>query len=176
MMEDKFGNPAPFCSLNEKIICPMTDHQEKPTRWDALKSILLSPDKRKAIGSAWSLYFYLIFRLDSDNQFVTNFAELAGDLSEKPETVKKWKEKLVRGGVISSRKVKHGVALSLFPPYDSPATALKDDIVELRLRSDVKTRNMLKMALGADYLVLLPILADLAQRIERLEKMKQPSH
>lgn len=149
----------------------MTDNQEKPTRWDALKAILLSQEKRSSIGSAWSLYFYFIFHMDSKNEFVTSLMEIAENMEVSPDTVKKWKEKLIGAGVLSSRKVKHGVALSLLPPYDSPATALKDDIVELRLRSDVKTRNMLKMALGADYLVLLPILADLAQRVERLEKI-----
>lgn len=138
--------------------------QEKPTRWDALQSILLASEKRKAIGVAWPLYFYLVFRLDYRNQLVTNFGELAEELKEKSGTLKKWKERLVRRQVVSNKKVKHGFALSLLPPYDSPSSALKDDIVELRLRSDVKTRNMLKMVLGADYLVLLPILAALAQR------------
>lgn len=149
----------------------MPDDEAKPTRWDALRSILLASERRKAIGAAWPLYFHLVFRLDYRNQLVTNSGELTEELKEKSGTIKKWKERLVRRQVVSNKKVKHGVALSLLPPYDSPATALKDDIVELRLRSDVKTRNMLKMALGADYLVLLPILADLAQRVERLEKI-----
>lgn len=147
----------------------MTENQEKPTRWDALKSILLSSEKRKAIGSAWPLYFYLIFHLDSKNEFQTSLRDLAKDLEENQNTVKRWKEQLIRARVISNRQTKHGIILSLLPPYDSPATALKDDVVELKLRSDPKTRNMLKMALGSNYMVLLPILADLAQRVERLE-------
>ena len=53
-------------------------------------------------------------------------------------------------------------------------TAIKDDIAEMRLRSDPKTRHLLKMALGSDDLVMLPILADLAQRLEYLEKIILP--
>ena len=82
---------------------------------------------------------------------------------------RRWEEHLIRMRVISSRQASHGVILSLLPPYDSPATALKDDVVELKLKSDPKTRNMLKMALGSNYMVLLPLIADLAQRVERLE-------
>ena len=102
--------------------------------------------------------------------------ELSKKLGQRPPTVKRWKEHLVRTRIISNRQTKHGVILRLLPPYDSPATALKDDVVELKLRSDPKTRNMLKMALGSNYMVLLPIIADLAQRVERLEgNPKAPS-
>lgn len=55
----------------------LKDAQEKPTRWDALKSILFSIERRKAIGSGWSLYFYLVYRLDSKNELQTSLSELA---------------------------------------------------------------------------------------------------
>lgn len=89
-------------------------------------------------------------------------------------TVKRWKKQFIKTRVILNRQTKHGIILSPLPPYDSPATALKDDVVELKLRSDPKTRNMLKMALGSNYMILLPILADLAQRVERLEGNASP--
>lgn len=150
-------------------------NDEVPTRWDALKSILFSAEKRKAIGHAWILYFHLVFHMDSRNELLTNFQRLAKDLDESVATIKRWKRKLVTANVVSSRQINHGIALTLLPPYDSPATAMKDDIVELRLRSDPKTRNMLKMALGSDYLVLLPILSDLVHRVQRLEKINSSS-
>lgn len=154
----------------------MANTEDKPTRWDVLKSILLSAEKRNAIGHAWSLYFYLVYHLDSKNELRIGMGELSRALEKPPPTVKQWKEHLIRMKVISSRQAKHSVVLSLLPPYDSPATALKDDVVELKLRSDPKTRNMLKMALGSNYMVLLPIIADLAQRVERLEgNSKAPS-
>ena len=147
----------------------MTNSADKPTRWDALKAILLSPERRKTIGTCWPLYFHLIYHLDSKNELQVSMNQLSRDLDESASTIKKWKEQLIKKRVVSNRQTKHGIILSLLPPYDSPATALKDDVVELRLRSDSKTRNMLKMALGSNYMVLLPIIADLAQRVERLE-------
>ena len=154
----------------------MTKNLETPTRWDALKAILLSQEKRKAIGSGWPLYFYLMYHLNLKNELQINMSELAEDLGESAPTVRRWKAQLINARVILNRPTKHGIILSLLPPYDSPATALKDDVIELKLRSDPKTRNMLKMALGSNYMVLLPIIADLAQRVERLEgNPKTPS-
>lgn len=150
----------------------MFKNEEIPTRWDALKSILLFPEKRKAIGPAWTLYFYLIFQMDSKNKLVTNYQKLKEDLEEGIPTIKKWKERLIKERIIINQQINHGIAISLLPPYDAPAIAIRDDIVELKLRSDPKTRNLLKMALSSDYLALLPILSDLAQRMEHLEKTR----
>ena len=109
--------------------------------------------------------------------FIFLFDVPSEDLGESAPTVRRWKAQLINARVILNRPTKHGIILSLLPPYDSPATALKDDVIELKLRSDPKTRNMLKMALGSNYMVLLPIIADLAQRVERLEgNPKTPSN
>ena len=142
---------------------------EKPTRWDALKEIFLTTEKRKTIGPAWPLYVHLIFRGDPTNRLVTSNINISEDLGEKVATVKKWKERLTTSGIIQTKRTRHGVILSILPPYDSPVTAMKDDVVEMRLKSDPKTRNLLKMALASDSMALLPVIADLARKVEVLE-------
>lgn len=145
---------------------------EGPTRWDALKGILFYREKRRAIGPAWPLYFYLIFQGDPANRLVTSYPRLVEDLGESADTLKKWKEGLIERGVLENKQASHGMILSLVPPFDAPVTALRDDWVELRLRSDAKTRHLLKTALGADSMALLPIVADLAKKVELLESKK----
>lgn len=148
----------------------LVESQEAPTRWDALKQIMLYREKRRSLGSAWQLYLYLCFQVDPGNRLVTNYPKLSEDLGEPMGTIKKWKERLIREQVISSQKTKHGFVVSVLKPYDTPVTAMKDDLVELRLRSDHKTRNLLKTALGSDSGALLTIIADLARKVEALEK------
>lgn len=126
-------------------------------------------ERREAIGPAWQLYLYLAFQGDTRNRFVANYPKLAEDLGEPMGTIKKWKERLIREKVITNEKTKHGFVISILAPYDTPVTAMKDDLVELRLRSDHRTRNLLKMALGSDSGALLTIIADLVRKVEALE-------
>ena len=152
----------------------MVETKDTPTRWDALKNVMFYRERREAIGSAWQLYLYLAFQGDPRNRFVTNYPKLAEDLGEPMGTIKKWKERLILEKVIASEKTKHGFVISLLPPYDTPVTAMKDDVVDLRLRSDSKTRNIIKMALGSDSGALLTIIADLARKVEALESRVNP--
>jgi len=150
----------------------VVNSMDGPTRWDALKGILFYREKRKAIGAAWPLYFYLVFQSDVSNRLITSYPKLAEDLGESADTIKKWKERLIKSQVIANRQTSHGMILSVLSPYDTPVTAMKDDLVELRLKTDSKTRNLLKTALGSDSVALLPIIADLARKVELLESKK----
>ncbi len=140
------------------------------TRWEALKEIFSSNDCQNKIGCAWRLYFYLIFNGDEKNKFVTNYPELKRELGAPEVTIKKWKERLIEMGIIKCITGKYRVTLILLPPYDTPLTCLKTDMTEIQLKSDPATKKLLTKLFSTNNFSLLPMIADLAYKIELLEK------
>ena len=57
------------------------------TRWDLLKALTLSKERRDAIGKAWPLFCFLIFHSNSSNKYITNYAELREKLKENVNTM-----------------------------------------------------------------------------------------
>jgi len=145
------------------------------TRWDALKDILNSPERQDNIGSAWRLYFFLIFNGSEKNRFVTNYHELEKELGAPVATIKKWKERLLEQGVIKCETGKYSFTLIVLPPYDITLTCVKADMTEIQLKSDPETKKLLTKLFSTNNLSVLPMIADLAYKIELLEKRLNPA-
>jgi len=146
--------------------------KEKPTRWEALKEIIDSNERRGSIGSAWPLYFYAVFHGDRERQFVTSYPELSEKLGVPIPTIKSWKELLIENKVANSIQGKHQWTLKLLPPYDTPLTCLKTDYTELMIKTDNETQKLMKRMFSSDSMSLLPIIAELAHKVELLEQRK----
>jgi hypothetical protein len=140
------------------------------TRWEALREILNSKEHRRAIGSAWPLYFYLIFETDKSNRLITSYFELKEKLGESTATIKKWKERLIREKVVEGKAGRHNMVIKVLPPYDTPLSCWKTDITEIEIKSDPETKKLLTRLFSSNNTSLLPLIAELAHRIEVLEK------
>ena len=90
-------------------------------------------------------------------------------------TIKKWKERLLEQGVIKCETGKYSFTLIVLPPYDITLTCVKTDMTEIQLKSDPETKKLLKKMFSSDSFSLLPMIADLAYKIELLEKRLNPS-
>jgi len=145
------------------------------TRWDALKDILNSPKRQDNIGPAWRLYLFLIFKGSDKNRFVTSYRELEKELGAPVATIKKWKERLLEQGVIKCETGKYSFTLTILPPYDIPLTCVKTDITEIQLKSDPETKKLITKLFSTNNFSILPMIADLAYKIELLEKRLIPS-
>lgn len=140
------------------------------TRWDILKNILLSSETRRSIGKAWPLFFHLVLHGNKSNQLMTNYAELKEQLQESPNTIKKWREYLVSQRVIQVSQGRLSISIKLLPPFDSLLTCEQDDVRLIQLKSDPAIRRLLNKLSGYDNMSLLPIVAELASKIDKLEK------
>lgn len=140
------------------------------TRWDFLKDLMLSADKRRAVGKSWPLFFFLVLNGNKSNKFITSYPELKEMLNESPSTIKKWKDQLVKNKVIQAVSGRLCMTLSLLPPYDSLVTCEQDDITQVKLKSDPATKRLLNMLSSYNNMSLLPIIAELSSKIDRLEK------
>lgn len=140
------------------------------TRWDVLKDLLISYDMRRAIGKAWPLFFHLALNGDRSNKLITNYAELKQQLQESPNTIKKWRESLVNHHVIQVTQGRLSIMFKLLPPYDSLVTCEQDDVRLIQLKSDPATRKLFGKLSGYENMSLLPIVAELASKLDKLEK------
>lgn len=125
---------------------------------------------RRAIGKAWPLFFHLVLNGDRSNKIITNYAELKQQLQESPNTIKKWREYLVNHRVIQVTQGRMSIAVKLLPPFDSLVTCEQDDIRLIQLKSDPATRRLVSKMNGYENMSLLPIVAELASKIDKLEK------
>ena len=114
------------------------------TRWEGLKELFTSIYRQDSIGSAWRLFFYLVFNGTDKNKFVTSYPELKKALGAPEATIKKWKERLIRKRIIKCETGKYSFTLTILPPYDIPLTCVKTDMTEIQLRSDPETKKLLK--------------------------------
>ena len=145
---------------------------ESQTRWEALKELLEDTACRDAISYAWPLYFYIVFHGDRKNHLITNFPSLQKALGIPIPTLKRWKERLMEAKVAQSVAGNHQWTLRLLPPYDTPLTCIKTDHAELLIKSDDKTKNLIKKMFASDSISLLPLIAELSHKVERLEQAK----
>ncbi len=143
------------------------------TRWDLLKKLMLSKEARNAIGKAWPLFFYIVFRTDKSNKLITSYPEMKQKLNDSQSTIHKWRECLIKNKVISSINGKLSMTLSLLPPYDSLVTCEQDDTTELRLSSDPAMKRIIDKVVAYGNMSLLPIVAELSAKIDKLEKKVQ---
>ena len=148
------------------------EHDETLTRWEALREIIDSNQCRDAIAAAWPLYFYALFHGDRDKQLVTSYPELNEKLGAPIPTIKRWKEYLIEKKVANAVQGKHRWTLKLLPPYDTPLTCLKSDYTEIMIKSDNETQKLMKRMFSSDSMSLLPLIAELAHKVERLEQKK----
>jgi hypothetical protein len=141
------------------------------TRWDVLKKIMFSTNESKALGKAWRLFFFIALSGNKDNKVITSYEELKEKLQESPSTIKKWRDVLVANKVITLTPGKLSQTLSLLPPYDALATCEFDDLAEMKLKSDPTTRRMLDRVASFNNMALLPVVAEIADKVSRLENM-----
>ena len=140
------------------------------TRWDLLEKLMMSREVRNAIGKAWPLFFFIVFHTSKSNKLITSYAKIKTGLNDSQSTIQKWKEYLIKNKVISSINGKLSMTLSLLPPYDSLVTCEQDDTTVLRLSSDPSTKRILEKIAIYGNMSLLPIVAELSAKIEKLEK------
>lgn len=140
------------------------------TRWDMLRSLLLSHDKRKHIGKAWPLFFFLAFSVKSSNKLVTSYPELKEKLSESQSTIKKWRDHLAEEHVIDVVNGRLSMTLSFISPYDALVTCMADDMTQIKLKSDPKTKQMMEKLSAYNNMSLLPLVAELSSKLDILEK------
>ena len=143
------------------------------TRWDFLKKLMMSKESRNAVGKAWPLFFFIVFHTGKSNKLITSYAKMKNGLNDSQSTIQKWKEYLIKNKVISSINGKLSMTISLLPPYDSLVTCEQDDTTALRLSSDPSTKRILEKIAIYGNMSLLPIVAELSAKIEKLEKKLQ---
>jgi len=143
------------------------------TRWDLLEKLMMSREVRNAIGKAWPLFFFIVFHTGKSNKLITSYAKIKNGLNDSQSTIQKWKEYLIKNKVISSINGKLSMTISLLSPYDSLVTCEQDDTTVLRLSSDPSTKRILEKVAIYGNMSLLPIVAELSAKIEKLEKKLQ---
>jgi DNA phosphorothioation-dependent restriction protein DptG len=141
------------------------------TRWNLLFDVLMSSEKRKAIGKAWPLFFYLILNMKKDNKHITTYAELKEKLNENPNTIKTWREHLSKKQVAKVFKGSVSMTFVLLSPYDSLVTCEQDDVTQVKMTGDPATKRMLdKLTAYGSNMSLLPVIAELSAKLENIER------
>lgn len=140
------------------------------TRWDLLKEIMMLPDKRRSIGKAWPLFFFIIYHGTRSNKCVTSYPELHEVLSESPHTIKMWRDQLVERAVIKVIRGRSSMTLQLLSPYDSIVTCEQDDVAQIKMNGDPATRRLLDKVSSFNNMSLLPLVAELSSKLDKLEK------
>lgn len=146
--------------------------KKSETRWEALQEVIDNMKCREAIAFAWPLYFYAVFHGDKRNRLVTNYPTLEKEINEPSSTIKRWKERLVEKQVAESIQGNHQWTLKLLPPFDTPLTCLKTDHTEILLKSDDAMKKLMKKMFSSESVSLLPLIAELVHKVERLEQTK----
>jgi len=140
------------------------------TRWNLLQDITMTKDTREAIGKAWPLFLFLAFNMKKTNKFITNYAELKENLKVSPNTLKDWRNHLVQNKVVQVIKGNGSMSMVLLSPYDSLVTCEQDDWAAVRIKTDVKVKRVLDKLSSHDNMSLLPVIVELAAKVDRLEK------
>ena len=140
------------------------------TRWNLLQELMISKETRNAIGKAWPLFLFLIFNTDKSNKFITNYMELKEKLHESPNTIKNWREYLVKNKVVEVFKGSASISFIFLPPYDSVVTCEQDDWAGIKIKSDPHIKKILDKVSKHDNMSLLPLIVELYTKLEKLEK------
>ncbi len=139
------------------------------TRWDLLKDLMLSKERRDTIGKAWPLFLFLIFYSNRSNKYITSYVELKERLNESPNTIKHWRDQLVDHKVVKVFKGKGSMSFTFLSPYDSLVTCEQDDWAGARIKSDPKTKRVLDKLSAHDNMSLLPLIVELSAKVNKLE-------
>jgi hypothetical protein len=140
------------------------------TRWTLLSEIISLRDNRKAIGKAWPLFHYLIYHMDKDNKLITSYAELSKNLNESVNTLKTWREHLVKNKVIRVIKGSISMTIVILPPYDSLVTCEQTDEAQIRMVGDPTIKKVLDQFSVNGNMNLIPVIADLSRSIEEIKR------
>ena len=140
------------------------------TRWDLLKDLMLSKERRDAIGKAWPLFLFIVFHANKTNKFITSYENMKRLLNESPSTIKKWRDQLVKQKVINVIPGKLSMKIDLLAPYDVLVTCEQDDTTQLRMSPDPATKRVIEKVNAYGNMSLLPIVAELAAKIDKLEQ------
>jgi hypothetical protein len=144
------------------------------TRWNLLSDLFIArPENRDAIGKAWPLFFLLIFSMKKDNEYPTSYAELKEILGACPNTIKDWRDHLVKNNVTEVGRGKSPLIFTLLPPYDSLVTCEQSDEAQIKMVGDPATKQLLEKINGygsMSFLALLPVIGDITKKLENLER------
>jgi hypothetical protein len=140
------------------------------TRWDLLKDLMLSKERRDAIGKAWPLFFFIVFHANKTNKFITSYENMNHMLDESLSTIKKWRDQLVKEKVINVTPGKLSMKIDLLSPYDVLVTCEQDDTTQLHMSPDPATKRVLAKVEAYGNMSLLPIVAELATKLDKIEK------
>lgn len=140
------------------------------TRWDVLRTLLLNHDARKAIGNAWPLFFFIVFNSNQQNKCITSYPELHQILIESPNTIKFWRDCLVKQNVLKVIRGRSSMTLQLLSPYDTIVTCLQDDEAMIKMHGDPATKKLLEKVSAFGNMSLLPLVAELSSKLEMIEK------
>jgi len=140
------------------------------TRWDVLKDLLLSREMRKAIGNAWPLFFFVVYHSTKSNKCITSYEELKETLNESPNTIKFWRDCLVKQEVLKVTRGRNSMTLQLLSPYDSIVTCTQDDVAQIKMNGDPKTKRLMDKLSAYGSMSLLPLVAELSAKLDSLEK------
>ena len=140
------------------------------TRWDLLNKLMMTHENRQAIGKAWPLFFLLIFEMKKDNKYPTSYAELKEKLCASPNTIKDWRDHLVNNKVSKVDRGRAPLVFTLLSPYDSLVTCEQDDVTQIKMVGDPATKRLLEKLSLYNNMSLLPIVAELSQKITNIER------
>ncbi len=135
-----------------------------------MQELMMSKESWEAVGKAWPLFLFLIFNTNKSNKFITNYAELKEKLHESPNTIKNWREYLVKNKVVEVFKGSASMSFIFLPPYDSLVTCEQDDWAGIKIKSDPGIKKILDKVSKRDNMSLLPLIVELYTKIEKLEK------
>jgi len=140
------------------------------TRWNLLSNLLLQAENIKAIGKAWPLFFFVVFNMDKTNKFCTNYPELKERMGASPNTIKDWRDHLVKNQVAKVFKGNGSMSFVLQSPYDSLVTCEQDDIAQVKMVGDPATKRILDKISGVGNMTLLPIIAEMSAKLEDIQR------
>ena len=135
------------------------------TRWDLLKDLMLSKERRIAIGKAWPLFLFIVFHANKTNKFITSYENMKQILNESPSTIKKWRDQLVKQKVINVIPGKLSMKIDLLAPYDVLVTWNR-----MILLNHPKVRKVLDKITENDNMSLLPLIIELSSKVNKLEQ------
>ena len=135
-----------------------------------MHNITMAKDTREAIGKAWPLFLFLIFNTGRSNRFVTTYAELKEKMNESPNTLKNWREHLVKNKVVQVVRGRSSMTFTFLSPYDFLITCEQDDWAAVRIKTDPKVKRVLDKLSSHDNMSLLPLIVELSAKVHKLER------
>jgi len=140
------------------------------TRWNILKDLVMSYELRHKIGKSWPLFFFVVYNSNKSNKCITSYSELTEQLGENQHTIKQWRDHLAENKVVEVKNGRSSMTIILLSPYDGIVTCEQDDIAQVKMKSDPATKKIIDQLSGYNNMSLLPMIAELSSKIDRIEK------